>query len=137
MRVLLVGATGMLGTEIKRILEPSHEVIAASRKGSEVSVDLSDKASIVAVTAPAPVRVPLAAIRPTARRPRLQMQSLLMRSRQIAASNDVAFVPSRNQARSPEVSRERRLGEGAARRLAARLPKCNAFPPHRGPLPQR
>lgn len=49
MRVLLVGATGMLGTEIKRILEPSHEVITASRKGSEVSVDLSDKASIVAM----------------------------------------------------------------------------------------
>ncbi|WP_321791430.1 short chain dehydrogenase [Caballeronia sp. J97] len=49
MRVLLVGATGMLGTEIKRIFEPGHEVITASRKGSDVSVDLSDKASIVAM----------------------------------------------------------------------------------------
>lgn len=49
MRVLLVGATGMLGTEIKRILEPAHEVITASRKGSAVAVDLSDKASIVAM----------------------------------------------------------------------------------------
>jgi len=49
MRVLLVGATGMLGTEIKRILEPEHEVISASRKGSDVAVDLSDKASIVAM----------------------------------------------------------------------------------------
>ncbi|GJH08625.1 short chain dehydrogenase [Caballeronia novacaledonica] len=49
MRVLLVGATGMLGTEIKRILEPAHEVISASRKGSDVAVDLSDKASIVAM----------------------------------------------------------------------------------------
>jgi NAD(P)-dependent dehydrogenase (short-subunit alcohol dehydrogenase family) len=49
MRVLLVGATGMLGTSIKRILEPAHEVITASRKGSDVSVDLSDKASIVAM----------------------------------------------------------------------------------------
>ena len=49
MRVLLVGATGMLGTEIKRILEPAHEVITASRKGSDVAVDLSDKASIVAM----------------------------------------------------------------------------------------
>ncbi|WP_044041980.1 short chain dehydrogenase [Caballeronia insecticola] len=49
MRVLLVGATGLLGTEIKRILEPQHEVITASRKGSDVSVDLSDKASIVAM----------------------------------------------------------------------------------------
>lgn len=49
MRVLLVGATGMLGMEIKRILEPAHEVITASRKGSDVAVDLSDKASIVAM----------------------------------------------------------------------------------------
>ncbi|SAK53500.1 short chain dehydrogenase [Caballeronia ptereochthonis] len=49
MRVLLVGATGLLGTQIKRILEPQHEVITASRKGSDVSVDLSDKASIVAM----------------------------------------------------------------------------------------
>ena len=47
MRVLLVGATGLLGSEIKRLLEPQHEVITASRKGSDVSVDLSDKASIV------------------------------------------------------------------------------------------
>jgi len=39
----------MLGTEIKRILEPAHEVITASRKGSDVAVDLSDKASIVAM----------------------------------------------------------------------------------------
>jgi NAD(P)-dependent dehydrogenase (short-subunit alcohol dehydrogenase family) len=49
MRVLIVGATGLLGSEIKRILEPRHEVVTASRKGSDVSVDLSDKASIVAM----------------------------------------------------------------------------------------
>ncbi|MDR5813046.1 short chain dehydrogenase [Caballeronia sp. LZ033] len=49
MRVLLVGATGLLGTEIKRLLEHRHEVITASRKGSDVAVDLSDKASIVAL----------------------------------------------------------------------------------------
>ena len=49
MRVLLVGATGLLGTEIKRTLEPQHEVITASRKGSDVTVDISYKASIVAM----------------------------------------------------------------------------------------
>ncbi|MDR5854281.1 short chain dehydrogenase [Caballeronia sp. LZ062] len=49
MRVLIVGATGLLGTEIARILGPEHEVIAASRKGSDVPVDLSDKASIAAM----------------------------------------------------------------------------------------
>jgi NAD(P)-dependent dehydrogenase (short-subunit alcohol dehydrogenase family) len=49
MRVLIVGATGLLGTEIARILAPEHDVITASRKGSDVAVDLSDKASIAAM----------------------------------------------------------------------------------------
>ncbi|WP_250472107.1 short chain dehydrogenase [Caballeronia sp. GAFFF1] len=49
MRVLIVGATGLLGTEIARILAPEHDVITASRKGSDVAVDLSDKASVAAM----------------------------------------------------------------------------------------
>jgi NAD(P)-dependent dehydrogenase (short-subunit alcohol dehydrogenase family) len=49
MRVLLVGAKGVLGTEITRLLQPAHEVISASRSGSDVAVDLSDKASIAAM----------------------------------------------------------------------------------------
>ncbi|WP_250533783.1 short chain dehydrogenase [Caballeronia sp. AZ10_KS36] len=49
MRVLIVGATGLLGTEIARILALEHDVITASRKGSDVAVDLSDKASIAAM----------------------------------------------------------------------------------------
>ncbi|WP_244848455.1 short chain dehydrogenase [Caballeronia sp. SL2Y3] len=49
MRVLIVGATGLLGTEIARILAPEHDVITASRKGSDVAVDLSDQASIAAM----------------------------------------------------------------------------------------
>ncbi|QSN62269.1 short chain dehydrogenase [Caballeronia sp. M1242] len=49
MRVLIVGATGLLGTEIARVLAPEHDVITASRKGSDVAVDLSDKASIAAM----------------------------------------------------------------------------------------
>ncbi|VXB87307.1 Short-chain dehydrogenase/reductase SDR [Burkholderia sp. 8Y] len=51
MRVLIVGATGLLGSEIARILAPEHEIITASRKGSEVAVDVSDKASIAAMYA--------------------------------------------------------------------------------------
>jgi NAD(P)-dependent dehydrogenase (short-subunit alcohol dehydrogenase family) len=49
MRVLLVGANGVLGSAIAQALRPAHEVISASRKGSDVSVDLSDKASIAAM----------------------------------------------------------------------------------------
>jgi NAD(P)-dependent dehydrogenase (short-subunit alcohol dehydrogenase family) len=49
MRVLIVGATGLLGKEIVRLLSPEHQVISASRNGSELSVDLTDKASIVSM----------------------------------------------------------------------------------------
>jgi NAD(P)-dependent dehydrogenase (short-subunit alcohol dehydrogenase family) len=49
MRVLLVGAKGLLGTEVTRRLQSAHEVISASRTGSDVTVDLSDKASIAAM----------------------------------------------------------------------------------------
>ncbi|WP_244813698.1 short chain dehydrogenase [Caballeronia sp. Lep1P3] len=51
MRVLIVGATGLLGTQIARLLEAEHEIVTASRKGSDVAVDLSDKASIAAMFA--------------------------------------------------------------------------------------
>lgn len=49
MRILVVGATGLLGKEIVKLLSSEHEVIGASRKGSTVSVDISDKQSILAM----------------------------------------------------------------------------------------
>jgi NAD(P)-dependent dehydrogenase (short-subunit alcohol dehydrogenase family) len=49
MRILVVGATGLLGKEIVSLLSAEHEVIGASRKGSTVSVDISDKQSILAM----------------------------------------------------------------------------------------
>ena len=49
MRILVVGATGLLGKEIVKLLSTEHEVIGASRKGSTVSVDISDKQSILAM----------------------------------------------------------------------------------------
>jgi NAD(P)-dependent dehydrogenase (short-subunit alcohol dehydrogenase family) len=49
MRVLIVGATGLLGSEVVRLLSPEHQVIGASRTGSDLSVDLADKASIVSM----------------------------------------------------------------------------------------
>jgi NAD(P)-dependent dehydrogenase (short-subunit alcohol dehydrogenase family) len=49
MRILVVGATGLLGKEIIQLLSPKHEVIGASRSGSALSVDLSDQGSIVAM----------------------------------------------------------------------------------------
>jgi NAD(P)-dependent dehydrogenase (short-subunit alcohol dehydrogenase family) len=44
-RVLLVGASGTLGRAVRRALSPGHEVIAASRHGTN-RVDITDAASI-------------------------------------------------------------------------------------------
>jgi len=49
MRVLIVGATGLLGKEIVRLLSSDHQVIGASRNGPDLSVDLADNASIVSM----------------------------------------------------------------------------------------
>ncbi|MDH6152081.1 MULTISPECIES: short chain dehydrogenase [Paraburkholderia] len=53
MRILVVGATGLLGSHIVRLLATEHDVVGASRKGSELHVDLSDKSSIEAMFAQA------------------------------------------------------------------------------------
>ena len=49
MRILVVGATGLLGKEIVGLLSSAHDVIGASRKGSAIAVDISSKESIVAM----------------------------------------------------------------------------------------
>jgi NAD(P)-dependent dehydrogenase (short-subunit alcohol dehydrogenase family) len=46
MRILIVGATGLIGGEIVKLLSAEHEIVTASRKGSDLHVDLSDKPSI-------------------------------------------------------------------------------------------
>ena len=46
MRILIVGATGLLGGEVVKLLSAEHEIVTASRKGSDLHVDLSDKATI-------------------------------------------------------------------------------------------
>ncbi|MBC8747414.1 NAD(P)-dependent dehydrogenase (short-subunit alcohol dehydrogenase family) [Paraburkholderia sp. WC7.3g] len=53
MRILVVGATGLLGSHIVKLLATEHDVVGASRKGSELHVDLSDKRSIEAMYAQA------------------------------------------------------------------------------------
>jgi NAD(P)-dependent dehydrogenase (short-subunit alcohol dehydrogenase family) len=49
MRVLVVGASGLLGRAIVDLLSTEHEIIGASRKGAAVTVDLSDVSSIAAM----------------------------------------------------------------------------------------
>jgi NAD(P)-dependent dehydrogenase (short-subunit alcohol dehydrogenase family) len=46
MRILVVGATGLIGTPVARALEVNHEVLRASLKGSELQVDLANPESI-------------------------------------------------------------------------------------------
>lgn len=49
LRVLVVGATGLLGSEVKQtLLQRGHDVVGASRHG-EVRVDIRDSASIASM----------------------------------------------------------------------------------------
>jgi NAD(P)-dependent dehydrogenase (short-subunit alcohol dehydrogenase family) len=50
MRVIVVGATGTIGGEVARALEPEHEVVRASRNG-DPPVDLECPGSIAALFA--------------------------------------------------------------------------------------
>jgi NAD(P)-dependent dehydrogenase (short-subunit alcohol dehydrogenase family) len=46
MRVLIVGATGLIGGEVVKLLAAEHDLVTASRNGSDLHVDLSNKPSI-------------------------------------------------------------------------------------------
>lgn len=46
MRILVVGATGTIGSAVVQALGPRHEVIAASYSSSELTVDMADRESI-------------------------------------------------------------------------------------------
>jgi nucleoside-diphosphate-sugar epimerase len=48
MRVMVVGATGTVGTAVSGVLEHGHEVVRASRRG-DPRVDLDDRDSIAAL----------------------------------------------------------------------------------------
>jgi NAD(P)-dependent dehydrogenase (short-subunit alcohol dehydrogenase family) len=49
MRILVIGATGLLGKEIMALMSEEHDLIGASRSSPSVSVDISDKQSILAM----------------------------------------------------------------------------------------
>ncbi|MEE3045759.1 MAG: short chain dehydrogenase [Pseudomonadota bacterium] len=49
MKVLLIGASGIIGKGVDAELSPRHEIIRASRNSGDVNVDLKDKASIRAM----------------------------------------------------------------------------------------
>lgn len=46
MKILLIGATGLLGTAVKKELESDHEIIQAARHNADVEVDITKPASI-------------------------------------------------------------------------------------------
>ncbi|MEM7240158.1 MAG: short chain dehydrogenase [Pseudomonadota bacterium] len=46
MRILVVGASGDIGTAACEALSPRHEIIRAGRTGGDVSVDIEDRSSI-------------------------------------------------------------------------------------------
>ena len=49
MRVMVVGATGTIGSAIVRELEPRHEVLRVGKTGGDYNVDLQDLDSIAAL----------------------------------------------------------------------------------------
>jgi NAD(P)-dependent dehydrogenase (short-subunit alcohol dehydrogenase family) len=51
MRILVIGANGTIGREVVKALSSEHEVVSASRKGSEVVVDITKPESIQAMYA--------------------------------------------------------------------------------------
>src|SRR4051794_40795001 len=46
MKILLIGASGTIGSAVKTELAQRHEVITIGRNSGEFQVDISDKASI-------------------------------------------------------------------------------------------
>lgn len=46
MRILIIGASGTIGSKVKAELEQRHEIISAGRSSGDVRVDLTDKASV-------------------------------------------------------------------------------------------
>jgi NAD(P)-dependent dehydrogenase (short-subunit alcohol dehydrogenase family) len=49
MRILVIGAHGTIGREIVSALSGEHEILSASRNGSEIHVDITDPSSIRAM----------------------------------------------------------------------------------------
>lgn len=46
MKILLVGASGTIGSAVRKALEERHEIISAGRNGADIFVDISDPESI-------------------------------------------------------------------------------------------
>jgi NAD(P)-dependent dehydrogenase (short-subunit alcohol dehydrogenase family) len=51
MRIIVIGANGTIGREVVKALAGEHEVIGASRSGSDVTVDIREPDSIAAMYA--------------------------------------------------------------------------------------
>lgn len=49
MRILIVGATGTIGSEVAKALGQEHEIVAASHHSSDLTVDIADPDSIRAL----------------------------------------------------------------------------------------
>jgi len=54
---MIIGATGTIGREIVKALEPQHEIIPVSRSHTSLTVDLGEPASIRALFARAGLRL--------------------------------------------------------------------------------
>lgn len=46
MKIVIVGATGVIGSAVSSLLERDHEVIRVARSGADIAADVTDEASI-------------------------------------------------------------------------------------------
>lgn len=49
MKILIVGASGTIGSEVTKLLEKDHDIIRAGRNGTDVEVDITSEESIQAM----------------------------------------------------------------------------------------
>lgn len=49
MKILMVGASGTLGTAVRKELGQHHEIITAGRKGADITMDMSVPESIASM----------------------------------------------------------------------------------------
>ena len=50
LRILVIGASGVLGRAVVDELKPRHEIITAGSKSGDIRIDIADPASIVAAS---------------------------------------------------------------------------------------
>ena len=131
LRILLIGASGVLGRAIVAELSPRHDIISAGSKTGDIRIDIADPASIeaalksagpldaVASAAGAVNFHPLSAIKPVAAR------RVVVRARACQQADG----PGQSRTRRPRPSQRRRVDYADGRRPVPDSDRLRVRPP--------